>query len=76
MFVMVNVAALGMNGDEFAQRLLDEVLVTVVPGSAFGPSAVDFVRVTLCQPMDVLARAMDRIEGMLRAPAGGVAASR
>jgi arginine:pyruvate transaminase len=75
MFVMVNVAALGMNGDEFAQRLLDEVLVTVVPGSAFGPSAVDFVRVTLCQPMDVLVRAMDRIEGMLRAPAGGVAAS-
>jgi arginine:pyruvate transaminase len=66
MFVMVNVAALGMNGDAFAQRLLDEALVTVVPGSAFGRSAGDYVRVTLCQPMDVLARALDRIELMLR----------
>jgi arginine:pyruvate transaminase len=65
MFVMVNVAALGMGGDGFARHLLEEAGVTVVPGRAFGPSAADFVRVTLCQPMDVLARAIDRVEAML-----------
>jgi arginine:pyruvate transaminase len=75
MFVMVNVGALGTNGDGFAERLLEQVRVTVVPGSAFGPSAANFVRVTLCQPMDVLVRALDRIEAMLRAPLGGIAAS-
>ncbi len=65
MFVMVNVAGLGLDGDELARRLLDRALVTVVPGSAFGPSAVDYVRVTLCQPEEVLAEALDRIEALL-----------
>ena len=76
MFVMVNVGALGMDGDGFSEHLLEHARVTVVPGSAFGPSAADFVRVTLCQPMAVLERAMDRVEAMLLKPAGGVAASR
>lgn len=74
MFVMVNVAALGMDGDGFARHLLEQARVTVVPGRAFGPSAADFVRVTLCQPMDVLARAIDRVEAMLTASRDGVAA--
>jgi arginine:pyruvate transaminase len=76
MFVMVDVSARGMDGDGFTEWLLEQARVTVVPGSAFGPSGANFVRVTLCQPMDVLARALDRLETLLRAPADGSVASR
>lgn len=66
MFVMVDVGGLGVDGDGFTQELLERARVTVVPGSAFGPSAQRYVRVTLCQPMEVLARALDRIEDLVR----------
>ncbi len=65
MFVMVDVGGLGTDGDAFAAELLERARVTVVPGSAFGPGARRYVRVTLCQPLDVLGRALDRIEAML-----------
>ena len=65
MFVMVDVGGLGTDGDAFAAELLERVRVTVVPGSAFGPGASRYVRVTLCQPLEVLGRALDRIEAML-----------
>jgi arginine:pyruvate transaminase len=65
MFVMVDVSDLGVDGETFARELLERVRVTVVPGSAFGPSARDFVRVTLCQPQAILDQALDRVATMV-----------
>jgi arginine:pyruvate transaminase len=45
MFVLVDVSTLGFDGDEFANALLDQSGVAVVPGSAFGDSVQDFVRI-------------------------------
>lgn len=61
MFIMCDVAGTGMNGREFAGRLLEEQGVSVIPGDAFGPSARDFVRIGLAQNRTVLKRACKRI---------------
>ena len=61
MFVMCDVGATGMDGREFASRLLDAEKVSVVPGDAFGPSAANCVRIGLAQPRHVLKRACKRI---------------
>ncbi len=67
MFVMVDVDGTGMDGRKFAQRLLEEQLVSVVPGDAFGPSAKNCVRVGLAQPRHVLKRAIKRIARFIEA---------
>jgi arginine:pyruvate transaminase len=66
MFIMCNVSATGLSGRQFAERLLDEQLVSVVPGDAFGPSAADFVRIGLAQDMSVLKKACKRIRRFCR----------
>jgi len=67
MFVMVKVTPLFAGGREFAEGLLDAQQVSLVPGEGFGPSAKDFVRVTLAQPVSVLTDAMLRIENFVKA---------
>jgi arginine:pyruvate transaminase len=61
MFVMCDVSGTGMNGRQFADRLLQEQGVSVIPGDAFGPSTHDFVRLGLAQNKTVLKRACKRI---------------
>lgn len=61
MFIMCNVAGTGLDGSAFADKLLQEQAVSVIPGSAFGPSAKDFVRIGLAQDRTVLKRACKRI---------------
>jgi aminotransferase len=46
----------------FAHRLLDQAGVTVTPGSAFGPSGAEHVRMAYCVDDAVIERAFDRIE--------------
>ncbi len=65
MFVLVDVSATGLAGGAFANRLLDEAGVAVVPGDAFGASVADCVRVGLTQPVDRLRDACARIAGWL-----------
>ena len=67
MFVMCDVDETGMDGREFARRLLDSELVSVVPGDAFGPSARNCVRVGLAQPRHVLKQACKRIRRFIAA---------
>lgn len=46
----------------FAHRLLDEALVTVTPGSAFGPSGAGHVRMAYCVEESVIDAAFDRLD--------------
>ena len=47
MYVMVDIRATGMTGIEFAEALLHEQLVAVMPGESFGKAAAGHVRVAL-----------------------------
>jgi aminotransferase len=54
--------ATGMDETTFAERLLADERVGVVPGTAFGPSGVGHVRVCYATAYEQIVEAMDRIE--------------
>ena len=56
------VAKSGMDENEFAERLLQEEQVAVVPGSAFGESGRGFVRMAYAQAYEKIEEALNRIE--------------
>ena len=60
-YVFPSVAPTGLTSDEFAEKLLREEQVAVVPGSAFGASGEGFVRCTYCTARDKLEMAIERI---------------
>jgi arginine:pyruvate transaminase len=45
MFVLLDISATGVDGKEFAERLLDDERVAVVPGYGFGEAAENTVRI-------------------------------
>jgi aminotransferase len=55
-------AATGLDESTFAERLLDEERVGVVPGVAFGPSGAGHVRVCYATAYEQIVEALDRIE--------------
>lgn len=61
MFVMLGVGGTGLHAAAFADRLLAEQGVSVLDGGAFGPSAVDYVRISLAVAPDALREACRRI---------------
>ena len=52
----------GMDDETFAQQLLREERVAVVPGTAFGPSGAGHVRICYATAYEQLVEALDRIE--------------
>jgi len=65
MFVMVDVSRVATDGEAFARRLLDEALVSTLPGRGFGPGTANYVRLGLTHPVSTLEAVFDRIEAML-----------
>jgi arginine:pyruvate transaminase len=63
MYVMLDIRATGLSGDEFAARLLDVAHVAVMPGESFGQAAAGHVRVALTLPDDLFAEALARLIG-------------
>jgi len=57
-----NISVTGMDDETFAQALLHEERVAVVPGTAFGPSGADHVRMCYATAYEDLVEALDRIE--------------
>ena len=47
MYVMLDIRATGLSGSEFANALLDEHLIAVMPGESFGEAAAGHVRVAM-----------------------------
>lgn len=62
MFAMIDIRGSGLSAQDFAERLLDEQAVSLLPGDGFGPAARGHVRLSLAAPEDVLSEACDRIE--------------
>ena len=61
MYVMLDIRAIEPDCEKFAWGLLDAEKVTVMPGSSFGDAAAGHIRVSLCQPDEVLKDAANRI---------------
>ena len=64
MYVMLDIRATGMSGDDFADALLDTHHVAVMPGESFGQAAAGHVRVALTVADDRLEAAVDLILNM------------
>jgi aminotransferase len=61
-YAFPHIAETGLGSEEFAERLLYEHKVAVVPGTAFGPSGEGYVRASLATSYEDLQEALVRIE--------------
>jgi aminotransferase len=65
-YAFPSIARSGLSSDEFANRLLQEKHVAVVPGEAFGASGNGFVRISYANAYEKLEEALNRIESFLK----------
>ncbi|WWR15732.1 aminotransferase class I/II-fold pyridoxal phosphate-dependent enzyme [Lachnospiraceae bacterium JLR.KK008] len=61
-YVFPCIKEFGMTSEEFAERLLKEEKVAVVPGTAFGDSGEGFLRISYAYSLDNLKLAIGRLE--------------
>ena len=60
-YAFPDVSSTGMDGDEFAEKLLVEKEVAVVPGSGFGKAGKNHVRIAYCKSYEEIEIALNRI---------------
>jgi aminotransferase len=60
-YAFPSIAITGMDEDTFAQKLLEEERVAVVPGSAFGPGGEGYVRCSYATAYEKIEEALQRI---------------
>lgn len=65
-YVFPSIKKLGMTSDEFAERLLKEEKVAVVPGTAFGLCGEGFLRISYAYSIEDLKVALDRMEQFVK----------
>ena len=61
-YVFPSIKRFGMSSEEFANRLLRQEKVAVVPGTAFGDCGEGFLRISYAYSLQDLKKALDRIE--------------
>jgi len=61
MYVMLDVRAVEPDCERFAWALLEAEKVAIMPGASFGEAAAGHVRISLCQPEEVLQEAASRL---------------
>lgn len=65
-YVFPSIKSTGLSSEQFAERLLREARVAVVPGSAFGTMGQGFVRLAYATSMENLKEAVNRMRRFLR----------
>ncbi|HEX7737909.1 MAG TPA: aminotransferase class I/II-fold pyridoxal phosphate-dependent enzyme [Ktedonobacteraceae bacterium] len=65
-YAFPSVTSTGLSDDEFAEKLLFEEKVAVVPGSAFGAAGKGYVRAAYCTAYDKLEEALVRMERLVK----------
>jgi aminotransferase len=65
-YVFASIKKTGLDCLDFAQRLLKEQKVAVVPGTAFGCEFQDYIRISYASSLDNLKEALIRIENFLK----------
>jgi len=64
-YVFPSIQSTGLSSQEFAERLLDEYNVAVVPGTAFGECGEGYIRCSYATSLDALREALRRIEAFV-----------
>lgn len=64
-YVFPNIKKYGMTSEEFAEKLLAEEKVAVVPGTAFGDCGEGYVRISYAYSLERLKLALDRIKNFI-----------
>ncbi len=65
-YAFPKISSTGLNDDEFAQKLLEEEKVAVVPGSAFGAGGAGFVRCSYATQYEKIEKALEHIESFVK----------
>ncbi len=65
-YAFPHITATGMDEETFAQKLLEEERVAVVPGSAFGPGGEAYVRCSYATAYEKIEEALNRMENFMR----------
>jgi aminotransferase len=65
-YVFPSVARTGMSDDDFAERLLMEEQVAVVPGNAFGEGGAGYVRMCYAQSYEKIEQALERMHRFMQ----------
>jgi aminotransferase len=65
-YAFPSINATGMDDDTFAQKLLNEERVAVVPGSSFGASGAGYVRCSYATAYEKIEEALERMEKFMR----------
>ena len=65
-YVFPSIRKFGLSSEEFAEKLLKEEKVAVVPGNAFGASGEGFIRISYAYSLDNLKKAMERMERFVK----------
>ena len=63
-YVLVNISQLGLNSQNFSDRLLSKANVAVVPGVAFGDDRT--IRLSYATSIDVIKKGLDRFQDFCR----------
>ncbi len=71
MYLMLDIRATGLSGQDFALRLLDAERIAVMPGESFGQAAAGHVRVALTVDDATLEAALARLVAFATALAAG-----
>jgi aspartate aminotransferase len=64
-YAFPKVIGTGMNGSEFSKKCMHEAGVAIVPGTAFGKTAIDYVRFSFAASQDNIQKALEKIKKML-----------
>lgn len=64
-YVFPSIKSVGMNSDEFCEKLLMEEKVLVVPGTAFGGNGEGFIRACYASSLENITEAMKRIKNFV-----------
>ena len=65
-YVFPSIRKFGLSSEEFAEKLLKEEKVAVVPGNAFGASGEGFIRISYAYSLDNLKKEMERMERFVK----------
>ena len=65
-YVFPSIQKFGLSSDEFAERLLREEQLAVVPGTAFGECGEGFLRISYAYSLEDLKKALERLKHFIR----------
>lgn len=65
-YAFANIKGLGMSSDAFANKLLEEKQVVVVPGTAFGSGGEGYIRLSYATSMEQIEEGLDLIEAFAK----------